>query len=120
MIRKLKNGTVSYSRIEVRIFNPGNKDSKLHIIQAQPGHAYPEKQVDGIVENFAEKLEAAAPGEEYEIVDVGPARFNFVWRGRKPTPAEQQITYPAPADEEVEYVGDPELVAKAKATNAAT
>jgi hypothetical protein len=96
MILKRKDGSSGYKRIEIRIFGPENKDSKLHIIQAQPGAHYPEAQVEGILENFAEKIETAAPEEEYEIVEIGPARFNFVWRGRKPSPAEQQIAYQAP------------------------
>lgn len=93
---KRKDGSLGYKRIEIRIFGPENKDSKLHIVQAQPGAHYPESQVEDILGNVVEKLETSAPDDEYEIVEIGPGRFNFVWRGRKPSPAEQQITYPAP------------------------
>jgi hypothetical protein len=91
MMIALKAAGEGHKRIEIRIFAPGNKDSKLHIIQAQPGHAYPEEQIERILENFAENVEIAAPEEEYELVEVGPARFNFVWRGRKPASADRQI-----------------------------
>jgi hypothetical protein len=76
-----------HKRIEIRIFTPGNKNSKLHIVQAAPGRTYPDAQIDKILETFADNLETAAPNEEYELVDVGPGRFNFVWRATKAAPA---------------------------------
>jgi hypothetical protein len=66
-----------------RIFEPGNKASRLLKLRAKPGAFYNEEAVDAALLLAAEKVEAVYPSHEYTVVQIGPAHFNFVWVGAR-------------------------------------
>lgn len=115
-IKRNAAGDALVSRLEVRFFYPGNEKSKLYAVQAKPGTGHTEKWIDETLENFCDQVDRLYPTEEYELVELaGAGRFNVVWRGSKPG-ATAVDDAPEVQDEEAEYVGDPELVAKANAS----
>lgn len=137
-IKRNAAGDALASRLEVRFFYPGNEKSKLYAVQAKPGTGHTEKWIDETLENFCDQVDRLYPTEEYELVELaGAGRFNVVWRGSKPTAAQQNEGIKickcgdggeicpkcelcklvcCECEEEAEYVGDPELVAKANAS----
>jgi len=87
MIRReklLNDGTRGHKQIEFRVCGmpDGVKDS--HIVQhARPGRAFKDEVVDEALERMSQELEKKFPAWEFRLVELGPARFNFVWAGRR-------------------------------------
>lgn len=69
--------------VKIRIFEPGNKRSKLVIQRAPARHVFNDKGVDVILVKTAEQIEQRWPAEDYSLIPVGPGAFNFVHRGTR-------------------------------------
>jgi hypothetical protein len=70
-------------RVELKIFEPGNKKFQRVIVRAGAGRSFTEKGIDSTLERAAEQIEQLRPAHEYELVELAPDRFNFVCRGEK-------------------------------------
>jgi hypothetical protein len=90
-------------RVEVRFFFPGNKRSKLHVAQASPRCAFTPDQVEEILENFIEQIDKEIPTEDFELVSIGPGKYNCVHRGARKA-----------AEPEIESFSKPETSAEIK------
>ena len=80
-----KSGEQLFKAVHIRIFYPGNKKSAIQAHRAPTGNGLTSQGIDQILAATSEKIEKAYPGQEYSLVPLGPARFNFVWRGADPT-----------------------------------
>ena len=75
-----KGDVQAWKTITVRVFNVGNDGKTTRKFRAAPGKAYTEADIDDLLEKVADDLERRLPKEEFSLVQVGPASFNFVWR----------------------------------------
>ena len=69
-------------QIKLRLFTDGNKSSKRATLR--PPKGYNVMSRDQVLFNLwrvALEFTAKVPLHQYEIVEVGNAEFNFVWRG---------------------------------------
>jgi hypothetical protein len=69
----------SFPNIRIRIFQPGNKRSIRKLFRAPAGHLYTSHGIQKQLEHTAKQIEQNHPGEEYKLVELGPAEFSFVW-----------------------------------------
>lgn len=83
-------GLEAWKTITIRVFNVGNDGKTTRKFRAAPGKAYTEAHIDDLLYRVAEDLEKRFPREEFELVKVGPASFNFVWRSTRQAPASQE------------------------------
>ena len=83
-------GERAFKLVLMRVFNIGNKGSYVTRHRARPGHVITEEAVDKLLDQVADQIEKRFPEQEYEMVEVGEAQFNFVWRGRREAPAGQE------------------------------
>jgi hypothetical protein len=67
-----------YRRVFVTVFMPGNKKKVASIHRAPPGKGFNAENIEGVLEQWATKIEADFPGIEYKLVPLGPNAFNFV------------------------------------------
>jgi len=79
-LRQAPSGPV-FRVIYIRVFGEHNAGSRLFKNHARPGHAFTEATVDRWIEDVADQVEKRFPNFEYELVPLGQAHFNFVWRG---------------------------------------
>jgi len=70
-------------RVEMKIFEPGNKSFIRRRVVASRGKAFTDKGVDGLLDLAAITVERLYPEHEYTVVQVGPSAFNFVHKGEK-------------------------------------
>jgi hypothetical protein len=80
-IKHAIDGKPIVCKLRIRVFGPENKSSHLTTCRAHPGHGWTEDEIEGILEQAANQLEAKRSREDFEMVQVGPGQFNFVWRG---------------------------------------
>jgi len=78
----------AYKIIEIRIVGCPDGVKDVHIRQrSKDGRAYGLDAIQEALERIATKLEAQYPAWDFNLVELGPNRFNFVWRssvdGRK-------------------------------------
>jgi len=73
--------------VDVRIFNVGNRGSKLVKFKAERGKGYTSDGVQGLLDGIVEMLDKQFPTEEFDIVRVGAFKYNVVWRSARPAPA---------------------------------
>lgn len=85
-----KEGDRLYHCVIIRIFNVDNNGKVTKRFVAGPGKGYSFEQIEKMLEHFAEDLERRLPEHDYQIVQITPASFNFVWRGRRAPDASQQ------------------------------
>lgn len=78
-----KGGNVIYNVVELKIFGIGNRGHKVNKIKAPKNKGFNEEAIHTILMDNAEAIEKQLPDEEYGCVEVGPARYNFVWRRSK-------------------------------------
>lgn len=64
--------------IRVRIFLPGNKKSQRQTITAPAGKEWNDSGIESCLERIADNIEKQFPQEEYKLVALGSAEFNFV------------------------------------------
>ena len=62
---------------------PGNKEHKTLSLKCKPGHCVPDDKLTEILGQHANTVETAFPEHEYDMVQVGRGRFNFVWLREK-------------------------------------
>lgn len=74
------------STITVKVFNVENRGYVMRRFHSDPGKRFTEKSVDQILEAIADDLDKRFPTEKYQLVQVGPFRFNLVWRGKREPP----------------------------------
>lgn len=79
-----------WKSVTIRVFNVWNDGKTTRTFHAKPGHGYSEEAVDKLLEEVANDLERRLPREEFSVVQVGPAAFNFVWRETREAPARQE------------------------------
>jgi hypothetical protein len=67
----------------VKVFEPGNKVVRTRRCSALKGQRWKEQGIQQLLEFIASEIERAMPLEEYELVELGRDRFNFVHRGSR-------------------------------------
>jgi hypothetical protein len=82
-LKKTIHGTPLIRTLYIKVFNEENKRYGLTIVRAAPGRGYLDHDIDELLDKAADQLEKIRPREEFELVTVGPGKFNFVWRGWK-------------------------------------
>jgi hypothetical protein len=70
--------------MRIKIFWPRNSRCSYQTLRAKPGEGFTDFQIELILGRVLGHVEQKFPAHEYSIVPVGPAAFNFVWRGEKP------------------------------------
>jgi hypothetical protein len=63
--------------LKLKLFKPGNKGFVTQRAVAPPGRHFTAANIETILSEFAEKVEAAMP-DRYRMVQIGPGEFNFV------------------------------------------
>lgn len=76
MVRNIKT-------VIVKVFEPGNKVCRTRRCAALKGQRWTEHGIQQLLEFIASEIEVAMPLEEYELVELGAAAFNFVHRGAR-------------------------------------
>ena len=85
-----RTGARLHKSVKFRIFTPGNTGSTVKVFRARGRSGYAGEVIEKMIENMAEQVEKDHPNEEYQLVPIGLAQFNFVWRCRKgEVPAEE-------------------------------
>lgn len=79
-IKRTAKGEPLVCTLRIRVFKPENKGSMLTTCRCAPGKGWTDPQIEGILEQVAEQLETNRSREDFEMVQVGPGQFNFVWR----------------------------------------
>ncbi|MGH9745516.1 MAG: hypothetical protein ACRD59_05320 [Candidatus Acidiferrales bacterium] len=82
-MKHFAGGQHAWKVVTIRVFNPGNADSRVIRVHAGRGKGYGDDAVDKMLEGIAEDIEKRFPAQEYELVALGQAHFNFVWRGER-------------------------------------
>jgi hypothetical protein len=72
---------VCFKRVAVKVFAPGNKQWKTIVQRAAAGKAFTPQGLEEILMHIAGKVEQAYPEQEYRLVEIGSAAFNFVHVG---------------------------------------
>ena len=70
-----------FDRIELRIFEVHNERSAARSIRAERGTRFTSADVIREVGTILKKVHEVRPGNIFEAVQLGPAKFNIVWRG---------------------------------------
>jgi hypothetical protein len=68
--------------VKLKLFAPGNKKFVTHRIAAGPGHHFTAENIEKILADFVDKVEAAIPGY-YRMVQIGRGEFNFIHLGKE-------------------------------------
>lgn len=79
-----------WKSVQVRVFAPGNKRSRMLCRRADKGMGFTDAEVDKILDLIAADVEHEFPVHEYELVQVGAGAFNIVWRHRREAPGTQE------------------------------
>jgi hypothetical protein len=65
-----------WKRVEIKlVFRDG---VKRHIYTAPAGRGYNDDQIDAVLEEFSDELEAAHPESDFRLVQIAPNCFNFL------------------------------------------
>jgi hypothetical protein len=72
---------MSSANIRIKVFLPGNKRSIRKVFYSPPGQFWTAEGIQAQLEHTAKQIEQRHPGEDYRLVPLGPAEFNFVWAG---------------------------------------
>lgn len=80
-IKHTAGGAPITCKLRIRVFAPENKSSHLTTCRAHPGRGWTDPEVESILEQVVDQLEKNRPREDFEMVQVAPGQFNFVWRG---------------------------------------
>jgi hypothetical protein len=81
-----ESGGLFHKTIRVRVFSIGNKHSSLTVKKAPQGKGFTEEGLEKYLDDITNDLEKRFPNEEFGLVAIGPAHFNFVWRCSKTVP----------------------------------
>jgi hypothetical protein len=80
---KNETGERLFKAVNITVFTPENKKRIRQSFRAPARQGLTADGIDKILLQAAEKIEKSWPTEEYSLVPLGPADFNFVWRARK-------------------------------------
>jgi hypothetical protein len=80
-LNRTATGEKLYAEIRIRVFSENNKSSRLTKLRPDPGHGYTAEGIERKLEEAVELLDKQNTRDEFELVRIGPADFNFVWRG---------------------------------------
>lgn len=69
--------------VTVKVFHPGNKKFERQVLHAPPRRLFTGDGVNQILLRTINKIEEKFPSEDYRMVPIGPAAFNFVHAGPK-------------------------------------
>jgi hypothetical protein len=69
-------------RIEIKVFHPGNKTKRTMVFRPNNGSVFLAMAIDQLLGRICAEVDQAFPGEEYKMVTIGPASFNFVHQGK--------------------------------------
>jgi hypothetical protein len=89
-MKHTKEGDPLYHCVLIRVFNVGNDGKTTKKFLAGPGKGYTFEAIEKMLELVAADLERRLPDHDYQIVQITPASFNFVWRGKRGAPASQE------------------------------
>lgn len=80
-----KSGTGEriHRRVIVKVFDAAGTMTAHRILRAKPGHGIGAEGIEGILFQVADELEAKYPDDDFRLVPIGEAQFNFVWRGKR-------------------------------------
>ncbi|HWJ40450.1 MAG TPA: hypothetical protein VNT29_04935 [Candidatus Limnocylindrales bacterium] len=84
------SGAQLFRKIQIRVFSEHNAGSQLFWQNARPGHGFTEYEIDRYLESVADQVEKRFPTFEYELVRLGQAHFNFVWKGYRKASGTQE------------------------------
>lgn len=76
-------------KITIKMFAPGNRTHKTAILSAGKGRIFKPGHEFNILSRVADQLETEFPCEEFRMVQVGPAAFNFIHVRTNPVDPEQ-------------------------------
>jgi hypothetical protein len=79
-----------YKVVQVRVFNIGNDGFTTRRFKAAAGQGFNDHGIEGLLERIVDDLEKRFPAEDFTVVQVGPASYNFVWKGKRAAPATQE------------------------------
>jgi hypothetical protein len=82
-------------KVKLRIFSPQNASSVVRYIRAPAGKQFSPSGIDNILESAVNHLDKNFPYDEFSMVQIGQAEYNFVWKGER----EGYAVQPAPAEE---------------------
>lgn len=85
-----RDGEPLYHCLIIRIFDVNNAGKLTKRFVAGPGQGYSEEAIEKMVDHVADDLERRRPEHDYELVQIAPASFNFVWRGWRAVRASQE------------------------------
>lgn len=90
---RAKRDAPLFTKISIRVFSEHNAGSKLFTQHARPGHAFTEEGIEEYLARVAGQVEKRFPNSEYDLVPLGQAHFNFVWRGyREPSSGQEAVS----------------------------
>lgn len=67
--------------IVLKVYMRGNKRSKTIRVQCPAGKHFTSAGIEQNVAHYADQLERLCPTEDFRMVQVGPAAFNFIHEG---------------------------------------
>lgn len=79
--RHNKEGDPLVKAVTVKVFEPGNKKYFRMVQRAPKKQGYTPEGVSKILVKTADVIERQWPGQEFRLVVIGPAAFNFVHAG---------------------------------------
>jgi hypothetical protein len=91
-LKQTIHGTPLVRTLYIKVFNEENKRYGLTIVRAAHGRGYLDHDIDELLDKAADQLEKIRPHEEFALVQVGPGKFNFVWRGWKAVGPAQAVS----------------------------
>jgi hypothetical protein len=80
-LNRTAGGIRLFPEVRIRIFSENNKSSRLTKVRPERGKGYTAEAVQQILDDLTEQLDIKNTRDEFEMVQIGPADFNFVWRG---------------------------------------
>ena len=70
-------------KLTIKMFAPGNRTHKTVILAAGKGKVFKPSGEFDVLSNVADSLETQFPNDEFRMVQVGPAAFNFIHARKK-------------------------------------
>jgi hypothetical protein len=72
-----------YRVLTIKVFNIENDGFTVRKFRAARGQLFGEASITRLLDAAAQDLETRFPADEWGLVEVGPAAFNVVWRGKR-------------------------------------
>jgi hypothetical protein len=85
-----KEGEQLWHYLVIRVFNVNNDGAITKRFVAGAGRGYTSEGIDKMPDEVADDLDRLRPNDDFELVQIAPNRFNFVWRGKRVPDASQE------------------------------